>query len=124
MKVGRRPESPWGYEPRSERIGALALEAARLADQIRPLLAGVQGAVLAELLATWIAGHVDPTSEERLADQIRPLLAELLATWIAGHVDPTSEELTARLRAEFLAAHINGVEELVPVVAKGMGLPW
>ena len=100
MKVGRRPESPWGNGPRSERAGALALEAVRLAGQIKPLLAG---------LAPEVIGAV---------------LAELLATWVAGHIHLSNWERTADTRAAVLAEHVTLVEELVPVVAGEMGLPW
>ena len=64
----------------------LAARAVRLAAEIKPLLAGaggpVQGAVLAELLAMWLAGHVnlhDPADnklrEELLAEHLRHVRA-------------------------------------------------
>jgi hypothetical protein len=78
----------------------LAQQVIGLANQIKPLLAGrppeVQGAVLAELLATWVAGHVDPTNRERTAD----------------------------MRTALLAQHLTFVEQLVTVGATEMGLPW
>jgi hypothetical protein len=95
--AGDRQDDP---RAQSERVDALADEVTRLVAQIRPLLAGrpprVQGVVL----------------------------AELLAIWLAGHIDPTNREMTARRRAELLAQHRDNVEELVPILAKGMGLPW
>lgn len=64
---------------------------------IRPLLAGrrgeVQGAVLADLLAIWLAGH-----------------------HVAGDA-----EATQSLRAELLALHLEGVTKLVPVNAYLLG---
>jgi hypothetical protein len=104
MKVGRRPKSPWGNRangpPPDHSAEGMAQQVIGLVDQIEPLLAGrppgVQYAVL----------------------------AELLAIWLAGHIDPTSEELTAHARAELLTEHVDYVEKMIPVIAKGMGLPW
>jgi hypothetical protein len=74
-------------------------EITRAVERIRPILAGqppeIQGAVLADLLAIWLAGH-----------------------HVAG-----DERATQALRAEMLAAHLQGVAELVPVNAKIMGVP-
>jgi hypothetical protein len=66
-------------------------------NQIRPILAGrppeMQGAILADLLAIWLAGlHV------------------------AGDVGQTR-----KLRAEMLAMHVSAVEELIKVNAEIMG---
>jgi hypothetical protein len=70
-----------------------------LTREIGPLLAGyppqVQGAALADLLATWLAGHVTP--------------------------DRSS---TNGLRRDILDQHLRAVRELVAENAKGMGLPW
>ena len=53
-----------------------ATEVMALVHAIRPLLAGrspeVQGAVLADLLAMWLAGHVmlgDPKATKRMRDE-------------------------------------------------------
>jgi hypothetical protein len=50
---------------------AATFEATALADQLRPLLAGrspeVAGAVLAQLLAHFIAGHIPPMREQATA---------------------------------------------------------
>ena len=55
-------------------------EVMRLIDTIRPLLAGkpapVQGAALADLLATWLAGHYSDTPA---------LTAKLRATLLRNH---------------------------------------
>jgi hypothetical protein len=70
---------------------------AAIVDQIRPLLAGhpapIVGAVLADLLAIWLAGH-----------------------HVAGDSDATR-----KTRAELLAMHCGMVRELVPVNAKIIG---
>lgn len=62
-----------------------------IVERIRPLLAGhppmVQGAVLADLLAIWIAGHI-----------------------VVGK--PTR---TAEIREAFLERHLELVRELIPV---------
>jgi hypothetical protein len=64
-------------------------EAIQIIDAIRPLLAGkepaIQGAALADLLATWLAGHFADT--------------------------PAA---TSQLRAQLLKEHITVVRELIP----------
>jgi hypothetical protein len=52
------------------------------------------------------------------------VLSDLLATWLAGHIDLTSREDTKAVRERLLAMHIGMVEKLLPVNAKGMGQPW
>jgi hypothetical protein len=68
-----------------------------IVKRIRPLLAGnpaeIQGAVLADLLAMWLAGH---------------------------HV-PGDQRATADLRREVLSVHLRALGELVPVNAKMIG---
>lgn len=70
---------------------------ANAVELITPLLAGrepkIQGAILAGLLAIWLAGH-----------------------HVKGDTDATR-----KLRGEILAAHIVGVTELVPVNAMILG---
>jgi hypothetical protein len=72
-------------------------EVAAIIDQIRPLLAGhapeVQGAVLADLLALWLAGH-----------------------HVAG-----DEDATRKMHAELLAMHCTKVRKLTSINAKIMG---
>jgi hypothetical protein len=55
-------------------MAELTYEAMELTDQIVSLLAGrssgVQGAVLAELLATWLASYPKDTREELLARHV------------------------------------------------------
>ena len=74
-----------------------AREIAALGRQIAPLLGGhpaeVQGGVLADLLAIWLAGH-----------------------HVAG-----DEDETRRFRAELLAMHCTMVRLLVPVNARIIG---
>ena len=51
---------------------------AQLIRRIRPILAGqpspVQGAVIADLLATWLVGHIDSSSKTRTEEMRRKLL--------------------------------------------------
>lgn len=53
---------------------ARALEALKLAEEMKPLLAGrhpaVQGAVLAQLTAIWLAGHPADAREALLNNQV------------------------------------------------------
>ena len=51
------------------------------------------------------------------------VLADLLAMWIAGHCTPGSEHETRQTREELLEHHIATVRELVPENAKSLGLP-
>jgi hypothetical protein len=74
-----------------------AEEIAPIVESIRPLLAGkppeLQGAVLADLLAIWLAGH-----------------------HVAG-----DEDATRKIRAELLAEHCFAVRQLTSINAKIMG---
>ena len=78
-------------------MNSQTLEIAAIVDRIKPLLAGkspeVQGAVLADCLAIWLAGH-----------------------HVAG-----DEDATRTLRADLLAIHCAAVRNLVPVNAKILG---
>lgn len=69
----------------------------KLVEEIRPILRGkeaeIQSAVLADLLAFWVAGHV-----------------------IYGQ-----PEATAEMRDEMLDMHIDVVKQLVPINAKILG---
>jgi hypothetical protein len=71
-------------------------EALELCRQIAPLLAGkpanLQGAVLADLLAVWLAGHI-----------------------AAGDARETD-----RLRENLLAMHLEYVRQLVPINAEAI----
>ena len=54
----------------------------RIVEQMRPLLAGhpppIQGAVLADLLAIWLAGHIIPNDQQQTdAMRVRVLKAHL-----------------------------------------------
>jgi hypothetical protein len=50
-------------------------------------------------------------------------LAYLVAMWLAGHVNLTSQRETAASREELLTLHVEAVRALVPASAKAMGLP-
>lgn len=65
--------------------------------QIRPLLAG---------LPPYLQGAV---------------LSELLALWLAGHYAPDNPEDTAQFRADLLEMHIRLVKQLIPKIAQEIG---
>jgi hypothetical protein len=50
------------------------------------------------------------------------VLADCLAIWLAGHIVPGDPAATARLRAEILAMHLDAIPRLIAVNAKIMGL--
>jgi hypothetical protein len=76
---------------------ARSVEVPRIVEQIKPALAGlppeVQGAILADLLAIWLAGH---------------------------HVEGDADA-TRKMRAELLAEHCTAVRQLTTVNAKILG---
>jgi hypothetical protein len=78
-------------------VTTLLRDVSPLVDRIRPLLAGhepaVQGAVL----------------------------ADLLAIWLAGHLYPGDAAATAELREDVLRMHIEAVRALVPLNAAIIG---
>ena len=74
-----------------------ARKVARLVEKIRPLLAGQN------------------------PDLIGAALADLTATWAAGHLVPNNPDQTAMLRASLLALHVEAVCRLVDVNAKMIG---
>lgn len=49
------------------------------------------------------------------------VLADLLAMWLAGHHVPGDAEATLEIRAELLAKHCQLVRQLVPVNARIIG---
>jgi hypothetical protein len=51
------------------------------------------------------------------------VLADLLATWLAGHTVLDSATMTDQWREEVLRFHLDTVRKLVPENAKSMGLP-
>jgi hypothetical protein len=68
--------------PQTRQIGSEALE---LVGEIRQLMAGrladLQGSILADLLAIWLAGHIVP-GDTKATDDLR----EQLLAWITGLV--------------------------------------
>jgi hypothetical protein len=80
-------------------MNAETLAIAAIVAQIKPLLAGkppdMQGAVLADLLAIWLAGHT-----------------------VTGDQAATNE-----LREDVLGMHLTQMRPLIAVNAKIMGLP-
>jgi len=51
------------------------------------------------------------------------VLTNLLAMFLANHFVEASEAETRKLREDLLSAHIEAVRRLVPVVAERFGLP-
>jgi hypothetical protein len=51
------------------------------------------------------------------------VLADLIATWIAGHFVENSVAETRRLRAEVLTDFLMTIERLVPILAEEIGTP-
>lgn len=43
------------------------------------------------------------------------VLADLVAIWLAGHIVPTDKDLTNKLREDLLAVHVEHVRKLIPV---------
>jgi hemerythrin len=52
------------------------------------------------------------------------VLADLLAMWLAGHINARDRGATQTLREEVLAKQLQTVRELIPVNAKAIGAPW
>jgi hypothetical protein len=48
-------------------------------------------------------------------------LADLLATWLAGHHIEGDARATNRLRTTILSMHVETVREMVPIAAKEIG---
>jgi hypothetical protein len=71
----------------------------RLVETIRPLLAGkgapIQGAVLADLLAIWLAGHI-MTDDAATAELREELLANHIAM-VRRLIGPNEAEMMSRL---------------------------
>jgi hypothetical protein len=72
-------------------------EIARVVERIKPILAG------------------------RPPEMIGAVLADLLAIWLAGHHVAGDEDATRKLRAELLADHCFAVRQLTEINAKIMG---
>jgi hypothetical protein len=49
------------------------------------------------------------------------VLADLLATWLASHHVEGNADATLTLRAELLAMHCSAVRQLVPINAEAIG---
>ena len=68
---------------------------------------------LVQRIGPILAGHPAPIQGAVLAD--------LLATWLAGHHVPGDQDATRSKRAELLAMHCSTVRQLVPHNAKEIG---
>jgi hypothetical protein len=68
-------------------VAELALDSMKLTQQIRLLLAGkppeVTGAILADLLAMWVAGHVDPSGDDD-SEGMRELILQIHVEAVRG----------------------------------------
>ena len=69
--------------------------------------------VLGNMLAKLLAGHPPEVQGAVLADA--------LAMWLAGHHVPGDEDATRTMRADLLANHCFVVRNLVPVNARQFG---
>lgn len=80
-----------------------AHEAEELVEQIEPLLAGhapqVQSAVLADLLATWLAGHFDHRGKKETT-KLRRLLLDLHIAFVKKLIRTNEAIILARVREE------------------------
>jgi hypothetical protein len=84
-------------EPKTSRDEAMAMAATveRVSQKIQPLLSGlgpaVQGAVLAELFALWLAGHMGPN-----APQYREFLIEQWLETVRRLIPECEKQILAR----------------------------
>jgi uncharacterized membrane protein YvbJ len=71
---------PLVFEDKFDAIAAKAMESIELTQKIRTMLAGkppeMQAAILADLLAMWLAGHVDASGDEQ-TDGYRELVLQV-----------------------------------------------
>jgi hypothetical protein len=65
--------------------------------------------------------HVHPLLAGYPPEMQAAALADLLATWLAGHHVAGDADATRRMRAELLATHCAAVRELTSINAKIMG---
>jgi hypothetical protein len=68
-----------------------------------------------------LVGRIAPLLASQPPELQGAVLADLLAIWLAGHVVEGLPEATRRLRAEILKLHLETVERLVEINAKRMG---
>jgi hypothetical protein len=67
-----------------------------------------------------LAEHIRPLLAGQPPGQVGAALAELLATWLAGHVVKDDEDATHALWAKLLGQHIAVVVRLTEVSARRM----
>ena len=68
-----------------------------------------------------ICGRIKPLLADHPPEVQGAVLADLLAMWLAGHHAPGDEDATRRWRADLLAMHCSMVCLLVPVNARIIG---
>ena len=64
-----------------------------------------------------LVGAIRPLLSGQPPEVVGPVLADLLATWIGGHIFKDDPKATAQLHQELLHNHIKIVDQLVPVNA-------
>jgi hypothetical protein len=107
MIAGRRRESPWGRRSEAKKNrpslaqAPLPEELGRLADRVEPIRERVWPVVSAAMVGE------DPLVQGAV-------IAELTAHWLAGHLVLDDRAATERLREELLEAHIRVVRQLIP----------
>jgi hypothetical protein len=69
-----------------------------------------------------IVGRIKPLLAGHPPEMQGAVLADLLATWLAGHTVTGDQAATDRLREEMLAMHVELMRPLIAVNAKLMGL--
>jgi hypothetical protein len=80
-----------------------SLQARAVVQQIRPLLAGLrsesQGAILADLLSLWLAGHLVPGSQEE-TDELRTLLLDNHIEAVRALIPSSEQEILEGMSTE------------------------
>jgi hypothetical protein len=61
-----------------------------------------------------LVAKINPLFARRRPELIGGALADLLATWLAGHVMPGDREGTEKMRERLLKVHVRAVRKLVP----------
>jgi hypothetical protein len=67
-----------------------------------------------------IVERIKPILAGRSPELQGEVLADLLAIWLAGHIAPGDPAATCEMREHLLAMHVDEVRELIPINAKIM----
>ena len=68
-----------------------------------------------------IVNSIRPLLAGKPPELIGAVLADLLAMWLAGYVVQGDAAATAQVRREILGAHLDGMHPLIAINAKLMG---